>query len=174
MDPDAVTTAERTDEHPSHRRILEREFLASALYMALVQLAALVVLPVEQLPSDRTMIGLLLGTAVGLVAAHWLAFRLAAHMTDAAGVWAGSAEQEAGAEVAGGLAVALVALLPFVLLDGQAALRVSLVLLAALPALAGLGIARLRHRSWLRSGLFAVLVLVLAMLVVLVKTSVGH
>jgi hypothetical protein len=174
VDPDAVTTAGRTDERTGHRRILEREFLAAALYMALVLLAALVVLPVEQLPSDRTVVALLLGTAVGLIAAHWLAFRLAAHLTEADGIWAGTAAEEAGAQVAGGLATAVVASAPFLVLDGEAALRVSLLLLSALPALTGLGIARLRGRSWLRSGLFAVSVLALAVAVVLVKSAVNH
>jgi hypothetical protein len=174
VDHGAVTTGERTARHQSHRQILEREFLAAALYMALVLLAALVVLPKEQLPADRTVVALLLGTAVGLITAHWVAFRLASHLTEAGGVWAGSAAQEGAAQVAGGVAVAVVASAPFLVADGEPALRVSLLLLSALPAVTGLAIARMRGRSWLRSGLFAVSVLALALLVVLVKTAVGH
>jgi hypothetical protein len=39
--------------HPSHVRALAREFFASALYVAMVLLTALVALPKERLPSDR-------------------------------------------------------------------------------------------------------------------------
>ena len=169
-----MTAPAPPDDHVRHRRLLSLELFASALYMALVLLAALVVLPVEQLPADETVVALLIGTAVGLVAAHWLAFRLAAHLTEEGGSSPRTAAQEAGAQVAGGLAVALVAAVPFVVADGQSALRGSLLLLAALPALTGLAIGRLRGRSWLRSGVFAALVLAAALLVVLVKTALGH
>lgn len=169
-----VTTEEHTARHRSHRKILRREFLAAALYMALVLLAALVALPEEQLPADRTVVALLLGTAVGLIAAHWLAFRLASHVTEEGGVWAGSAAQEGAAQVVGGVAVAVVASAPFLVADGERALRISLLLLAALPAVTGLAVARTRGQSWLHSGLFSFSILVLALVVVLVKIVVGH
>lgn len=169
-----MTTAAPTAPHDTHRQALRREFLASALYMALVLLAGLVVVPTGALPSDRAIAGTMLGTAVGLILAHWLAFRLASHMSDASGVSPGSAAQEAGAQVLGGLAVATVGAVPFLLLDGTAALRVSLFALSAMPAVVGLGIARSRGRSWLTSSLFALGVLALAIGVVLLKSALSH
>lgn len=159
---------------PSHQQILAREFFAAALYMALVLLAALVGFPVAKLPSDTVVVLTLVGTAFGLILAHWLAFRLAAHLTDEGGVWSASAPQEAGAQIAGGVGVALLAALPFLVLDGAEAVRVSLLLLAAMPSLTGLAIARLRGRSWLASGVAAGVVLAVAVAVVEVKAAVGH
>jgi hypothetical protein len=167
-----VTTAAPVSA--SHRRILAREFFAAALYMALVLLAALVGFPSSRLPSDDVVVITLIGTALGLILAHWLAFRLAAHLTDEGGVWSGSAPQEAGAQIAGGVGVAVVAALPFLVLDGTDALRVSLLLLAAMPALTGLAIARLRHRSWLGSSVFAAVVFAVAVGIVEVKAALGH
>jgi len=160
--------------HESHRRVLARELLAAALYMALVLLAALVAFPVQRLPDDHVVVATLVGTALGLILAHWLAFRLAAHLTDEGGVWSGSAPQEAGAQVAGGVGVALLASVPFLVLDGAEALRVSLLLLAAMPALTGLAIARLRGRSWVSSGIAAAIVVGLAVTIVEIKAAVGH
>jgi hypothetical protein len=142
--------------------------------MALVLLAALVGFPSSRLPSDHVVVVTLISTALGLILAHWLAFRLAAHLTDEGGVWSGSAPQEAGSQIAGGVGVAVVAALPFLVLNGTDALRVSLLLLAAMPALTGLAIARLRQRSWLGSSLFAAVVFVVAVAIVEVKAALGH
>ncbi|MGJ7439856.1 hypothetical protein [Aquipuribacter sp. MA13-6] len=171
---DGTAAAATVGRHETHRQVLRREFLAAALYMALVLLAGLVVVPTGYLPSDRTIVATMLGTAVGLVLAHWLAFRLASHVSDASGVWPGSAAQEAGAQVLGGLAVATAGAVPFLLLDGTTALRLSLLALGAMPAVVGLGIARSRGRSWLSSAFFAAAVLVLSLAVVLVKSLLGH
>lgn len=169
-----TTTDPSPGHHDTHRQILRREFLAAALYMAMVLLAGLVVVPTESLPSDWTIVAAMLGTAVGLIVAHFLAFRLASHLSDASGTWPGSAAQEAGAQVLGGLAVAAVGAVPFLLLDGTPALRVSLFALAAMPAVVGLGIARSRGRSWLSSALFTAAVLALALGVVLLKSALAH
>lgn len=162
-----------TSTPASHGSLVAREFYAAALYMALVLLAALVALPQERLPDDEVLIATLIGTAVGLILAHWMAFRLAAHLTEG-GSSAAMAAEEAGAQVAGGVAVALVASAPFVLLDGVDALRITLLLLAAMPALAGLAIARMRGRRWLSSTIAAGVVSVIALLIVEIKAAVGH
>jgi len=151
-----------------------REFFAAALYMALVLLAVLVAVPTEILPSDESVVGLLIGSAIGLTLAHWLAFRLAAHLTEEGGFAAQSAAREAAAQVAGGVGVAALAAVPFLPLDGETALTGALVVLAAMPALTGLAIARLRGRSWLSSLVTAAVVLLLAVVVVMVKEGLGH
>jgi hypothetical protein len=155
-------------------RVTAREFFAAALYMALVLLAALVAVPTDRLPPDEAVAGLLVGSAIGLTLAHWLAFRLAANLTVEGGFATESAAREAGAQIGGGLAVAAVAALPFLLLHGEAALIGSLVLLAALPALTGIAIARLRGRPWLSSLVFGAIVLSASAVVVLVKSALGH
>jgi hypothetical protein len=162
------------DLDDTEARLAAREFFAAALYMALVLLAVLVAVPTDRLPPDAEVAGLLVGSAIGLTLAHWLAFRLAAHLTVEGGFATESAVREAGAQVGGGVAVAAIASLPFLLLDGEAALIGSLVLLAALPALTGMAIARLRGRSWLTSVVTGAIVLALAAVVVLVKSSLGH
>jgi hypothetical protein len=168
-----VTTLS-TSASESHTQVVAREFFAAALYMALVLLAALVAVPVDRLPGDADLVATMAGTAIGLVLAHWLAFRLAAHLTAEGGFGAASAAREAGAQITGGLAVALVASVPFLVLDGEDALSFTLVLLAALPALTGLAIARLRGRSWVESVITAGIVFGIAVLVVVVKATLGH
>jgi hypothetical protein len=168
-----VTTLS-TSASESHTQVVAREFFAAALYMALVLLAALVAVPVDRLPGDADLVATMAGTAIGLVLAHWLAFRLAAHLTAEGGFGAASAAREAGAQIMGGLAVALVASVPFLVLDGEDALSVTLVLLVALPAVTGLAIARLRGRSWVESVVTAGIVLGIAVLVVVVKVALGH
>jgi hypothetical protein len=157
----------------AERDQLAREFVASALYLDLVLLAGLAVAPVAHLPPGPEIAVLMLGTAVGLLAAHWLAFRLAVQVT-ADGSWTAHASREAAAQLAGGLLVAILAAVPFLLLPEPAAQRCSLFELAAVPAGAGLAIGRLRGRSWRGSVLAAAVTLVAAGLVVIVKVSTGH
>lgn len=159
---------------PHHRQALAREFLASALYVAIVLLTALVALPRARMPSDISVVATMLGTAVGLIAAHFVAFRLAAHMTSEAGVAPAPVLEEAGAGFAGGLTVAILAALPFAILDGNDALLATLIALAILPALMGLAIARLRGHSWAASAMTAGIVLIIALAVVALKTALGH
>ena len=54
-------------------RVLDRQRLADLL----TTLAAGIQ---QRLPPDEAMLGLLIGSALGLTLAHWLAFRLAAHL----------------------------------------------------------------------------------------------
>ncbi len=149
------STGPRPVEADRHRRALAREALASALYVAPVLLAILVAVPRTRLPSDMVLVQLILSAGLGLVVAHWVAFRLAAPMTSHGGAWSVAAAQEASAALAGGVLTAVVAALPFMLLDGTAALTSSLLLLAAMPAVAAGLVARLRGGSWGRTLLSA-------------------
>jgi hypothetical protein len=152
------------------RREVAREFLAAALYLAIVLLAVLVLAPDERLPDRWDLVLTLVGSSAGLVLAHWYAFRLASHLAE--GGWRSpTAVKEAGGQLAGGVSVALVACLPFLFLDEQAAIVTAVVVLAALPALTGLAIARLRGHSWTVSLVHAALVLGVCYLVVLVKVA---
>lgn len=160
--------------HPRHVRALAREFFASALYVAMVLLTALVALPKDRFPSDGSVVATLFGTALGLILAHFVAFRLAAHFTAETGIAPAPVAQEAGAGLAGGLVVATLAALPFAVLDGEDALLATLLALAILPAVMGLAIARLRGRTWGVSLLAGGIALGFALLVVTVKYALGH
>jgi hypothetical protein len=153
---------------------LAREGLASALYVAVVLLATLVVVPQERLPSDLHLVELMFGAGIGLLAAHWFAFRLATRLTSEQGAWTRMAAEEATAMLLGGLVPVVVASAPFLLLDGQAALLTALLLLAAFPAIAGGLVARLQGRSWLVTVLSGATVLILATGVVVLKTALSH
>jgi hypothetical protein len=116
----------------------------------------------------------LFGTALGLVLAHFVAFRFAAHFTAEAGRAEAPLIQEAAAGMAGGLLVAIIAGIPYVVFDGDDALLGSLIALATLPAIMGGAIARLRGRTWGQSLVAASLALIGAMVVVYVKDFLGH
>lgn len=161
-------------EHLDEHGLLVREALTSGLYLALVLLGAIVATPDDSLPSDAVAVRLLLGTALGLVLAHLLAFRLAARLTHSSGDLTMIAAREAGAQIVGSLVVAGAATIPFLLLDGRSARIGALLVLAALPAISGLVIGRLNGLGWSRALLWASLVLVLAVTVVVVKASVSH
>jgi len=156
-----------------HRQQLARELVASALYVDLVLLAGLVVVPSDQLPHGRVVVPVVLGTAIGLLAAHWLAFRLAVQVTTA-GTWHRAASQEAAAQLAGGLSVAVLAALPFLLLPPEQALRVALLLLVVPPAAIGLAIGRLRGHTWALSAVVALVALLAEAVVVAVKIGGAH
>lgn len=161
-------------EDAAHRRSLVREGLTSALYVALVLLATLVVVPQERLPSDLHLVQLMLGAGIGLLVAHWFAFRLATRLTSEQGAWTRTDAEEAAVMLLGGLAPGVVAAVPFLLLDGRPALVTALLLLAAFPAIAGGLVARLQGRSWLVSVLSGATVLLLAAGVVVLKAALSH
>lgn len=143
------------------------------MYLDLVFLAGLVVVPTAQLPSGIDAAAVLLGAAFGLLAAHWLAFRLAVQVTTA-GRWHRLASQELAAQLAGGLGVAALAALPFLILTGPAALRASVIALALPPAAAGMVIGRLRGHSWPESAGMGAVALAAAVAVVIIKIGSGH
>lgn len=70
---------------PAQWDIFTRDAITSALYVAIVLLAALVALPDEQVDEPSLVASATLGTAVGLVLAHWFAFRVAAALFDGVG-----------------------------------------------------------------------------------------
>lgn len=167
--PDTPTSR----HHDAEGKLAYREFVSAALYMTLVLMAVLVALPHDRVPESWGVLTLLLGTAAGLMLAHWIAFRWAAHLAEETGTSPASAAREAGAQVGGGVAAAVVAGVPLLLLDGRAAVITSLVLLSAVLALTGLRIGRLRGLSWPKSVVVAVLVLAVALAVVGVKAALG-
>jgi hypothetical protein len=100
--------------------IFTRDAITSALYVSIVLLTALVALPEEQTDEPPLVASAILATAVGLVLAHWFAFRVAAALFDGLG----RAVLMTGlADVLAGLLVGVVAALAS-LISTQAALLV--------------------------------------------------
>ena len=155
------------------RQVLVREALASGLYVAIVLVGAVVAVPTGSLPDDVEMAFLVLGSAVGLVLAHWFAFRLASHVAEA-GYRSKADIQEGAAQLAGGVAVAAVAAVPFLVLTGSTARTTSLVLLLAMPGIAGAAVLRQRGRSWPASVVAGLLESGFAVLIVQIKLMLGH
>jgi hypothetical protein len=171
--PDASSRVDVGHVPHTHRRQLNREFVATGLYLDLVLLAALVVAPEDHLPEAHDIALLILGGSAGLLAAHWLAFRLAVQVTTE-GNWHKAASQEVVAQLAGGLGVALLAATPFLVFPATTtALRVSLILLITPLAAAGLVIGRMSGRSWVASAALAGLALAVAAVVVTLKIRAG-
>jgi hypothetical protein len=158
----------------SRRHEVEREFIANALYLGIVLYTALAVIPADDLPPDGELVLLILGTGAGLVLAHWFAFHVAASALSPRGRTHESETEEAGAQVAGGVSVALLGCVPFAFFNGLTAVHVTQFLLGILPAAAGYAIGRRRDHSVLRSALVAVGVLVIATLITILKINVAH
>lgn len=74
---DAVTAESPGGTAEGDRGGPVRELLAGALYLCLVLLGAVAATPAATFPDDRQAVRLIAGTSLGLVLAHWLAFRLA-------------------------------------------------------------------------------------------------
>lgn len=157
----------------THHELLFREALASALYVAIVLVGAVIAIPAETLPQDLDMVFLILGTAAGLVLAHWFAFRLASQLAGSGSHPQGAVE-EAAAQLVGGLAVAALAAAPYLIFDGRTARSVSLAILIALPGVTGALVVHRRGGSHLRAVGWAVVMCGAAIAVVVVKSLLTH
>lgn len=143
-----------------------------ALYVSLSLLAVLLATPTSAGESSTRLALTVALTAVGLVLAHQVAFRLSTRLLNRGLLDAGSVRLLA-AQAAGGLGVAALASVP-VLLFGPTGLRVSAVLLTLLVALAGYLAARSVPVSRSRAMLYVAVVVVVVGLVLTVKSLVGH
>ncbi len=154
------------------RRERIREAMTMALYISLSLLAVLVALPTSRDHSGLAAAATLLVTAVGLVLAHHVAFRLSSRLVDQGLVTAESL-RSLGAQMAGALPVAVVAALPPLVFGSSTGRILSEALLLAFVA--GVGYFAVRQTaSRARSiGYVAGLVATIAV-VVAVKAAVGH
>lgn len=156
------------------KTVLQREFVVSALYLALALWATALIVPPDILPSKWIVVAEVFGIALGLLLMHWLAFSLAVQLVDHAKLDA-LLFKEGAAQIAGVLAVAAVAVLPFIILDrANIALTTTLLLLAAIPVLTGYAIARQRRQSRSRSATIALAVAVIAFAVVWLKIALTY
>ncbi len=98
------------------------------------------------------------GTTVGLALVHWFAFRLSARLVGGGGFGREDAEL-AAAQLAGALAIAMIASVPVLLFPDSAELDVARMRLAALIAVAGFAVARASGAGMGKSAAYAVVIL---------------
>lgn len=112
-----------------------------ALYIALSLLAVMFALPADLAEAaGASHAGVLFVTSIGLLIAHQLAFRLSARL--AHGTLASEHVELLAAQLVGGLAVTAVAVVPVLLIGGQAGLLVAELALITFIAIIGYVAAR--------------------------------
>lgn len=145
-----------------------------ALYLAIVLLAESIPLQ-AYLPSADEVAGTYAGTALGLAIAHVYAFGISTRLVTHRGLTA-EAWWNAGAQILAAAAVAVVAIVPFLVFSGDVdlAFTVSGCALAALIAVAGYGSSRGAGGSIRHSLMIAAVTLGAAALVVVIKATLAH
>lgn len=161
------------DSAHTHERVeWFREMVTMALYVGLSLLAVLVALPPGTQLSDANLALTLLVTAIALLFAHQLAFRLSTRLVNQ-GLLDDTGRRLLSAQLVGGVAVAVVAAAP-VFFFGPSGIRISELLLLAFVGLTGYKVARSVPTSRLRALAYVALVGVAVLGVLLLKASIGH
>jgi hypothetical protein len=151
---------------------LREEAYTTALYVAICLLAALIALP-ETGRAHAHVIRIIWGVSVGLAVAHWFAFRVSARLVSAGSIRRQDVET-AGTQLAAAAAVALLASIPVFLLPASADLA-AVELLAGFIGSVGFAVARSSGATHARALVYALAVLVLALLVAGLKNGLaGH
>jgi hypothetical protein len=161
------------DERDEIQTELGREAVTMLLYVAVVLLAALIALPLDDEAHRKQISAAVWGTAVGLALAHWFAFSLSSRLY-AEGDLTRHDAARAGVQVVGACSAALVATLPLLLFPDEWAFEVSTGLLSALIGLAGYASARHVGAGRLRAVLTGVATLGVGAICVLIKALFSH
>ncbi len=145
-----------------------------ALYLSISLLAVLVATPSGEAGHGRVRTaGIVFLTAVGLLLAHQVAFRMSTRL-----LTAGLLDEESlrilGAQTLGGLPVAVAASLPVLLVGGTAGVLVGELALLAVVAGVGYASSRRSGASRLRALLYVGGVVVVVAGVLALKLAVGH
>jgi hypothetical protein len=159
-------------EHPEEAREWVREAVTMALYISLSLLAVLVALPKESAAESDDLWLTILLTAVALLLAHQLAFRISTRLVNK-GLLDPSGVKLLGAQLVGGLIAAVAAALP-VLVFGSGAVQASALVLLLFVAATGYRAARSVPTSRGRALMYVAGVVVAVMVVLFVKSLVGH
>jgi hypothetical protein len=158
----------QASERAANRSERIREGVTMALYIALSLLAVMFALPSSLMSSvGAEHAAVLFVTALGLLIAHQLAFRLSARL--AHGKLASEHLELLAAQLIGGLAVMAVAVLPVLLIGGQTGLRIAEFALIAFIAVVGYIAARGIPLSRPRALLYVAGVVALTLVVIGVK-----
>jgi hypothetical protein len=145
-----------------------REGVTMALYIALSLLAVMFALPVDLAEAaGASHAGVIFVTSIGLLIAHQLAFRLSARL--AHGKLASEHLELLAAQLIGGLAVTLVAVVPVLLIGGTSGLLVAELALLTFIAVVGYIAARGIPVSRPRALLYVAGVVALTLMVIGIK-----
>lgn len=159
--------------HDDERKEWLREAVTMALYVSLSLLAVLVALPPgSSLGNDRHLALTILITAVALLLAHQVAFRLSTRLINR-GLLDDAGRRLLSAQVAGGLITGVVAAAPVALFGAQA-LRLTEFLVLAFVAGAGYRAARSVPTSRTKALGYVAFVVVVVLGVLFVKSFVSH
>jgi hypothetical protein len=151
-----------------------REGVLMALYIGLSLLAVLLVSPSPDADDTaRAVAATVFLTALGLVLAHQVAFRLSTRLVSH-GELDAAARTALSAQLKAGLVVSVAAALPVLVLGGDAGLLVSELLMLGLVAVVGYAVGRASGRTPMRSVLYVGGVVVAVGVVLTVKLAVGH
>jgi hypothetical protein len=148
------------------------------LYVSIVLLAELATLPKAGHDGGEIhglgLAGLLWGTAFGLALAHWFSFRLAARLFSTGRVREIDVVIGA-AQVAGAVAVAVLATIPVAFVGDDAEIEATIFVPALIVGTAGFATARTAGRSMVFSLLAGLLIMCVGVLVAAAKNwLVGH
>jgi len=155
-----------------HDTELVREATTMALYLSLSLLAVIVAMPVSNEENGVRAGVTLLVTALGLLLAHHLAFRMSSRLVNQ-GLLTDESVSALQAQALGGVPVAVAAAFPVFVLGELPGEYVAELLLVAFVALVGYRSAR-QATTPLRSLLYVLAVVLFALVVILVKLAVGH
>jgi hypothetical protein len=152
---------------------VRKEAYTMALYVAICLLAALAAVP-DPIHGDGDVFLLIWGTTVGLTVAHLFAFQVSARLV-AEGRVRRHDTVATIAQLAGAIAVALLATVPVVLLPTSSELDVVRIVLAGFITGVGFAVARGGGASTGRAARYAFLVLLMAGTIVALKNFlIGH
>ncbi len=140
-----------------------------ALYLSLSLMAVLLAIPTAQSGQDDP-ISLVFLTAVGLLVAHLLAFAISSRLVSR-GLLDAEARLIATAQVAAGVFVIVLVMIPMILFDSPTSIQVAEGLLLAFVAWMGYLAARQAKVSKIRSWMYVLSVIVSVLIVLALKSA---
>jgi hypothetical protein len=168
-----VSDAHAFDEDERERTEVWREGITMALYISLSQLAVMTAMSAQEASANAQLARTVALTSVGLVLAHQVAFRMSSRLAAPGSKLEPLALRVLRAQLIGGGAVTLLAVLP-ILLFGPDAYLWSIGLLLLFVMVVGYLVARSAPYSRLRSLLYVAGVAVVVIGVLAVKSLVNH
>jgi FtsH-binding integral membrane protein len=168
--PPVASDAENDHVHGDH---LRKEAWTMGLYVTVCLLAALTAVE-SVFPVPGRVLGLVWGTTVGLALAHLFAFRIAGRLVHD-GRLPKSDQIVSAVQLAAAAGVALVVSIPILIAAPASELNWARYTCAGIIGVVGYGVARSAEKSRIRSMIFGVAVLVLALIIAVIKHALaGH
>jgi len=154
------------------RREFVREAVTMALYLSLSLMAVLLAIPTAE-SGQGDPGSLVFLTAVGLLVAHLLAFAISSRLVSR-GLLDAEARLIATAQIVAGAFVIVLLMIPMILFDAPTSIQVAEGLLLAFVAWMAYLAARQAEISQFRSWMYVLSVIVSVLIVLALKSAVGH